>query len=253
MILVLGGTSDSLLICKKLNEKKLLYKVSVTTDYGKHLAQNYTNNVLMGQLDLISMKELIKKQGISLIIDATHPYAIQVSQTAILAADGLQITYMRYERESLLKSIEYDKLEIVETIQEACEVAARVGKHIFLSTGSKHLEIFWKALPGKEIIARVLPTSEVLAACEKIGFHADHLIAMKGPFTTALNEEMYKHHQIDLVITKESGSQGGFLEKIEACRKLDIPVIVIKRAGMDYPCVVYHIEDILKRLENCLS
>ncbi len=247
MILVLGGTSDSLLICDYLNQLNKNYIVSVTTAYGKALALKATPNVIVGALDLESMTRLILKDTIYTIIDATHPYALEVSKTAIEAAQKTNIHYVRYERRSLLEHVNYDKLCIVPSIKDACEAAVPLGNRIFLSTGSKNLEVFKQTLADKTLIARVLPTSEVVKACEEIGFNADHIIAMKGPFSRSMNEAMYKDYQVDLVITKESGQEGGFLEKIEACQSLGIPVVVIQRTTLVYPYVVRHIEDILKR------
>jgi len=250
MILVLGGTSDSLLICEQLNRAKAPYKISVTTEYGKTLSQVYTNNVIVGALDLLKMTELVIKDTIDTIIDATHPYATEVSKTAILVTENLAIQYIRYERKSLLNHLSYKKLHIVESIEEACALANQIGTNIFLSTGSKNLEIFWKNLADKKLVARVLPTSKVLESCEQIGFNADNIVAMKGPFSITVNEALYKAYDTDLVITKESGMEGGFLEKIKACKNRDIDVIVIKRATVAYPCVVHQIEDILKYIKK---
>lgn len=247
MILVLGGTSDSLLICEYLNEQKKAYYISVTTEYGKTLALQYTSNVLLGTLDRDAMTEFLIKKNIDTIIDATHPYALEVSQTAIEVAKNRKIHYVRYERASLLKQVSYDKLYCVQSIQEACERANKLGNRIFLTTGSKNLHKFFTALPNKYLIARVLPTSEVLKTCEEIGLCADQIIAMKGPFTQLVNEAMYQAYHVDVVITKESGQEGGFLEKIEACKRLGIAVVVIKRSIISYPYVVDYIPDILKR------
>ncbi len=80
--------------------------------------------------------------------------------------------------------------------------------------------------------------------CEDVGLNADNIIAMKGPFSEAINEQMYKHYDIDLVITKESGIEGGFLEKVNAAKNLNIPVVVIVREKVNYKTVVNEIENI---------
>ena len=68
---------------------------------------------------------------------------------------------------------------------------------------------------------------------------------MKGPFTQEMNESTYKQYDIDLVITKESGIAGGFLEKVNACKKLNIPVVIIKRKEMNYPNTIGNIEKLI--------
>ena len=62
MILVLGGTSDSIGICNKLNEMNLPYMVSVTTEYGRDIAKKATENVFLGKLTIEDMVSLKRKE-----------------------------------------------------------------------------------------------------------------------------------------------------------------------------------------------
>ena len=246
MILVLGGTSDSIEISQLLNERKIDYIVSVTTSYGKDLAKKYANKIILKKLTIEDMVNYIKENNITKIIDATHPYAIEVSTNAIEASQITDINYIRFERESLIKKINYKNKYIVNDIEEACEIANKIGQNIFIGTGSKNLYLYKEKIKNKNLIPRVLPTSEVLISCEEIGFNADNIIAMKGPFTVEMNKSTFKQYNIDLVITKESGVAGGFLEKIKACESLNIPVIIIKRKEMNYPNTVGKLEDLMK-------
>lgn len=249
MILVLGGTSDSLEICDKLNKNNdLSYTLSVTTNYGEDLAKKYAKNVIIGKLAEEDMINFIEKNNITKIIDATHPYAIEVSKNAIKCAKEKNVDYLRYERKSLIEEITYENKYVVSNIEEACKVAREKGSNIFIGTGSKNLPQIVDYIPDKKLIARVLPTSEVILSCEKLGLNPDNIIAMKGPFSQSINEEFYKHYNVDIVVTKESGVNGGFLEKVNACETLDIPVIIITREKMNYPNVVNDIEELEKLL-----
>ena len=129
-------------------------------------------------------------------------------------------------KENLLDNLNYEKVVEVKSVEEAYQKANELGSNIFLGTGSKTIGEFVKNLKNKNIVARVLPTSDVIKMCEEVGLNADNIIAMKGPFSEAINEQMYKHYDIDLVITKESGIEGGFLEKVNAAKNLNIPVVV---------------------------
>ena len=242
MILVLGGTSDSIEICNLLNKQNLSYFVSVTTVYGEELARRCTDKVLLKKLTIEDMVDFIKENKIDKVIDATHPYAVEVSTNAIKACELSNIKYIRFERESLINQIDYENKYIVETIEEACDVANKIGNNIFIGTGSKNLGIYKELIKNKNLMARVLPTSEVLIICENLGFNADNIIAMKGPFTQEMNESTYKQYNIDLVITKESGAAGGFLEKVNACKTLNIPVVIMKRKEMNYPNTIGTVE-----------
>lgn len=245
MILVLGGTSDSIEICDRLNKyKSLEYILSVTTNYGEDLARKKAKNVINGRLSKEDMIDFIQRNNITKIIDATHPYAIEVSKNAIECVEETKIGYIRYERKSLIDDITYENKYIVSSIKDACEVARKKGNNIFIGTGSKHLPEIVELIPDRNLIVRVLPTSEVILSCEKLGLNADNIIAMRGPFSQSINEEFYKHYDIDIVITKESGIAGGFLEKVDACESLNIPVVIVSREKIDYPYVVNSIDEV---------
>ena len=247
MILVLGGTSDSLEICDRINKyKNLPYILSVTTSYGEDLARKHAKNVITGKLAKEDMINFIEQNNINKIIDATHPYAIEVSKNAIQCATELNIDYIRYERKSLIDSINYENKYIVNSIEDACKIAREKGRNIFIGTGSKNLPQIVDFIPDRNLIVRVLPTSDVILSCENLGLNADNIIAMKGPFNQSINEEFYKHYDIDIVITKESGTAGGFLEKVNACEALKIPVVIIAREKINYPIVVNDIDELEK-------
>lgn len=245
MILVLGGTSDSIEICNLLNKNQIDYVVSVTTSYGEELVKKCTNKIILKKLTLEDMINYINSNNITKVIDSTHPYAVEVSANAIKATEITNIKYLRFERESLIKEIDYTNKYIVDDIDQACEIANKLGSNILIGTGSKNLNLYKEKIKNKNLIPRVLPTSEVLVSCEKLGFNADNIIAMKGPFTEDMNESTYKQYNIDLVITKESGAAGGFLEKVNACKTLNIPVIIIKRKEMNYPNTIGKIQDLI--------
>ena len=103
------------------------------------------------------------------------------------ACHSVNIPYLRYERKAV--PITYAKIHHVNTYEEAAIKASSLGNNIFLTTGSRNLKTFVEspALKKCRLIARVLPTAEVLAECEKLGFVPQNIVAMQGPFSRALN------------------------------------------------------------------
>ncbi|MEJ8555285.1 cobalt-precorrin-6A reductase [Tepidibacter sp. Z1-5] len=247
MILVLGGTSDSLKICDLLNKMGKSYILSVATEYGREISKKYCKYINVARLDKYGMIKFIKQNNIETIVDATHPYALEVSQNAMDASYENNIKYIRYERSSS-NILEHESIIKVNNIKEACNVANKIGENIFLSTGSKNLGEFVKNLKNKNIIARVLPTSEVLKSCEDLGLKAHNIVAMKGPFSYDINKSLYKFYNCDLVITKESGIAGGFEEKLRASIDSNIKTIVILRPTLDYPEKIDDIEALSGRV-----
>lgn len=251
MILVLGGTSDSLKICDRLNEIGISdFVLSVATEFGMELAKPHARAITSGKKDKDDMVEFIKENDIRQIIDATHPYAVDVSRNAMDAAEICDIKYIRFERKSLLENITYQREYVVDTIEEACNmiISNSDWENVFVATGSKNLGTYVKLLKSKKLFARVLPTSDVLKSCEAMGLNADNIMALKGPFSKEINIALLKHCRVDVVITKESGFAGGFLDKVEACKELDIPIIIIKRKTIDYQRVIHSIDEIEESL-----
>ncbi len=247
MILVLGGTSDSLKICDRLYEIGISdFVLSVVTEFGRDLAESHAQDIINGKMDKDGMVDYIIKNEVRQVIDATHPYAVEVSRNAMDACEETDIKYIRFERKSLLDEVKYQGEYIVDTIEEACAMILGNDQweNVFIATGSKNLGTYVKLLKSKSLVARVLPTSEVIRNCEAMGLNADNLLAIKGPFSKDINVAMLKHAEVDVVITKESGFAGGFMDKIAACEELGIPIIIIKRKTIDYQRVVHDISEI---------
>ena len=81
----------------------------------------------------------------------------------------------------------------------------------------------------KNTYVRVIPTIESIEKCKRLGFEESHIIALQGPFSVELNVALIKQYGIRHLITKESGTAGGFGEKIEAAEKCGISTYVIAR------------------------
>lgn len=242
MKLLLGGTSDSTDILSLMNELELPVTTSVVTDYGKHLASKFGQPVIQGRLTAEDMVAFIQKNEVDEIIDATHPFADIVSKEAMRAAELAGVPYLRYERQA---TVDLTGAIVVHSTQEAIEVMKEKGyKTIYLGTGSKTLPLFVNGLPEARIVARVLPTSEVLLACEALGMVADQIDAIKAPFSKECNKELILRSKAEVFVSKESGTVGGIREKIDGCLELGIDCIIISRPPLNYPQSVSSVEEL---------
>lgn len=248
MKLLLGGTSDSTAILQLLKELDIPVTSSVVTDYGKHLASQFGQPVIQGRLTAEDMVAYIKANHVDEIIDATHPFADIVSQEAIRAAEMAGVSYLRFERQATL---DLSGALVVHSTQEAIDLIRDKGyQTVYLGTGSKTLPQFINELPDTRIVARVLPTSEVLLACERLGMVADQIDAIKAPFSKACNKELIARSKADAFVSKESGSVGGIREKIDGCLELGIDCIIISRPLVAYPQMVSTIEELKAYLKQ---
>lgn len=246
MILLLGGTSDSLKIAEELNKDHQDFYLSVVSDYGESLAAAMAKQVIKGRLTTSEMTDFIEQHQITKMIDATHPYAVEVSHNAMAACAQTGRKYYRFERPSLIS----EDMLTVDSVKAACEKALEYPGKIYLTTGSKTLQDFLRYLPKERVIVRVLPTVEVVTSIEKLGLTTDQIEAIKGPFSKALNRELLIHNQAGVMITKESGQAGGFLEKIEACNELAVPCIVLTREQINYPNKFSSIKELIDQVKG---
>lgn len=243
-IFLMAGTEDGRKLAEFLTEKGFEVTASVVSDYGKKLLAQYENiSVNDKKLDASELAEFLKAGKYDALVDASHPYALNASKNAVAACNDINIPYVRFER----ATGKFERLEgfyHVADYEQAAIKAAELGKNIFLTTGSKTLKIFVDKLKGCNITARVLPTAEVLAQCEKLGLTPKQIIAMQGPFTTEMNIEQFKHVQAEVIVTKDGGKIGGADTKIAAAQILNLPVVVIDRPKIFYPNVAASFEEV---------
>jgi len=228
-VLVVGGTSDARALCQQLDAAGVAYTLSVATPTGKQLAGDIKGQVRCGRLEQAQMVNWLKTNGTRWVIDASHPYAEAVSRNILAACVQAGGLLSRYQRPDQLSDLTHPLLYTVRSIAGACEVAKRFGERVLLTTGSKDLAQWRAGLAEKTLLVRVLPVPEVIAQCAALGFGVGEIFALCGPFSAEFNAAFYRHCQADVVITKASGAEGGYQEKVQPCLDAGIPCIVITR------------------------
>ncbi|GFN23775.1 precorrin-6A reductase [Thermanaeromonas sp. C210] len=230
MILVLAGTADASQVIGVLKSEGYRVAASVVTEYGARLArQAGADLVRTGPLGQEELANYLKRHGIVAVIDATHPFAVNITENAREACRALGLPYFRYRRPEV-RLPSYPNLLPASSFEEAAVLAAR-GQVIFLTIGTRHLECFTDApaLKGKRLVVRVLPEEDSLARCRRLGIWPRDIVAIQGPLSYELNRALYRQYQADVVVTKESGSTGGVEEKVRAALDLGLTVVVVRR------------------------
>ena len=251
MILVIAGTQDGRELITLLTEAGYKVMASVFSDYGRDLIQSTNVPIHTGPLDSDGLANLIANQNITMVVDGSHPYAVNVSKNAMEACHRANIPYLRYERPAAPMP-SYEGLHIVHDYQQAIETASLLGKVIFLTTGSRHLPIFKSApcLQKHRLIARILPEPNVLLECLQLGFLPQDIVALQGPFSEQLNMALFSEYQSEVIITKNSGQVGGSDTKISAAIALGLPVAVIDRPIIAYDNIFYTIDSIIQFIKE---
>jgi len=217
-MLIFGGTEDGRELAETLSKNsKWRITLSVATAFGKKMVQTDQLTVIVGRLSVEEMKTLMKDYAV--IIDATHPYAVEVSKNIAAAAGDRPVLRLVRENSDMGTSI------MVDSIEEACQ-HCREG-NILAATGSKQIAEYKGYLD--RVYARVLPTEASVNLCYEAGLPDEQIIKHFGRNSVAENKALIEKYKIKNLITKDGGSRGGFAEKKQAAEEAGIAFIVIRR------------------------
>ncbi len=229
MILLFGGTSDSVDIARLLVDAGRNVLVSTATDEPMAIDEDSRIERRCGRLDTDPIVALIRERGVSLVLDATHPYALNVQANARAAARQAGIHYLRYSRPA--SDVSHDAMRLVDSHEEAATVAFSLGKPVLLTTGANNLTMYVEQSRKTSIplFARVLPREESLQSCRDAGLPDDRVIAAKGPFSVEANIAHIERTGADVLVAKDSGAVGGLPERLQAAETTGCQVVLIRR------------------------
>ena len=222
-VLLFGGTGEGRALAEWMLARGLDATVCVATEYGETLLPDGMK-VHVGRLDTDGMAALMA-DGYTLVIDATHPYAVEVTENIRAASERTGLPYLRLLRQSDGE----DLCHKAENMAVAAEMLERLPGNVLLTTGSKELDHF--ARPGlrERCFPRVLPMADSLERCLALGFPPKNIICMQGPFTKEMNVATLHQFHIDTLVTKDTGGYGGFRAKAEAAKEAGCALLVVER------------------------
>ena len=222
MILLLAGTTESKEIAKSLKEN---FIISVATDYGYKSFKKEFPNTIKANFDEKSLVEFIKERKITKIIDATHPFAFNITKIAQKAAKKTNIAYENRKRE-IKNSHEYEKALFFSSKDDLFDFLRCNCKRILFTIGSRHIHLFKDFF--KNSVFRILPYEESIKHLRELGINPKNIIALEGPFSKRFNIAIIEEFGIDCIISKNSGKEGGLNNKIEAAKDKNIYILILQ-------------------------
>lgn len=219
-VLILGGTGDAAELAAKAS---VIPNIEVITSLAGRTRQpsNPSGMRVGGFGGSTGLVAYLREQRIDLLIDATHPFAAQMSWNAAAAAMEVSIPHLILVRPTWGKVAGDNWIE-VESIRSAANGLPHAAKRVFLTIGRQelapfaHLTDLWFLMRMIDLPApdAVVPPGEVL--CDR------------GPFTPEEERKLLIKHNIDTIISKNSGGDATYA-KIIAARELSIPIVMVQR------------------------
>ncbi|MGQ9870613.1 precorrin-6A reductase [Leptodesmis sp.] len=235
-----------------------------------------------------SLPQFLQQYNIVAVLDASHPFAVEISQLAIATCKHQQIPYLRYERPqwnpeshsssvirhastastshqlpTVSKSADSGQSQVpnpkskipnspllLDSFKSLLSSSYLAGQRVFLTTGYRSLERFKPWQDRAVLFARILPSVTALEAAIAAGFTPDRMIALRPPISADLERALWQQWQISMVVTKASGTAGREDVKRQVAVEPGVQLIVIARPEIAYP---EQTSDLSVALEFCQS
>lgn len=246
---VIGGTGEAVALATALAADQIPCVVTVTTAAARRAyPESAYLTVGVGALAAGAMGEFIEAQGIGAVLDASHPFAVEISAAAIAAAATHNLPYWRYERPTVPQpSAHANLIRYVDNLEAVLNRETLAGQRVLLTLGYRWLHHFapWQA--QSTLFARILPSMVALEAALAAGFTPERLIALRPPITAALEQALWQQWRITRVITKASGTPGGEDTKRAIAQELGLALTILNRPRLNYPTVCHSQPDAIAR------
>lgn len=274
-IWLIGGTQESRSLAERLVEAGLSATITVMTDAARSLySANGCVTIHVGPLTPDSIPHFLQHHAIEAILDASHPFATQISELAIATAQTYHLPYLRFERPLTSshraspdsppsplhlpispiapsqKRLSPHASLTFSSFQSLLNTDTLTGHRVLLTIGYRCLPLFQPWQDKATLFARILPSSEALRAALNAGFTGDRIIALRPPISAELERALWMQWMISTVVTKASGSPGGEHTKRRIADELGLRLITIARPHITYPAQTQDIDEAIAWCQN---
>ncbi|HMJ16626.1 MAG TPA: cobalt-precorrin-6A reductase [Polyangiaceae bacterium] len=238
-VLILGGTTESRLLAEQLATRK---RFAVVVSFAGRTTTPSISAVpyrIGGFGGASGLAEFLERERFAALVDATHPFAAQISTNAVHAARLSGVPLVRLERDDWQRQ-PGDRWQEVDNMSEAARAIGAVPRRVFLSIGRQELGAFAEAPQHDYLIRSIEPSSVNLARAR--------VILQRGPFQLEDELRLLETEAIEVIVSKHSGTAATYA-KIEAARRLALPVILVKRPELPAATVARDIAEVVRWLD----
>jgi precorrin-6A/cobalt-precorrin-6A reductase len=220
-VLILGGTGEALALAQRLAGMPEISVISSLAGRTRDPTLPPGEVRIGGFGGIEGLLAYLKENAISLLINATHPFAAEISGNALAAHKQSGVPLLRLLRPAWRKQPD-DTWIKAPHINGAAAICRWLGRRVLLSVGAQEVAAF-ADLPRAHFFVRMVDPPNA-----PLPLLSSEVIVAKGPFALADERRLMLDKEIDLVVTKNSGGDATF-GKIAAARELAIPVVMIDR------------------------
>jgi precorrin-6A/cobalt-precorrin-6A reductase len=218
-VLLLGGTGEAGQMARALAAAGVdaIYSYAGRTEAP--VAQPLPTRI-GGFGGVTGLVDYLRREKITHVIDATHPFAAQMSTNAVVACRATGVSLLAVERPGW-DMRGYANCQLFADLAAVVAALDRPPCRVFLAIGRQHLDAF-RAQPQHHYLLRLVdpPEGPPLPDCT--------VIVARGPFDVAGDTALLRDHRIDLVVAKNAGGAGA-VAKITAAKVLQIPILMVDR------------------------
>lgn len=221
MILVLGGTVEGRRLAEALTRAGIEHVSSLA---GRTSSSPELGPVRTGGFGgAAGLASYLREHHVSVVIDATHPFAATMSHHAALACEAAGVRLIRCERPGWSTHPDAEGWTWVDDHEAAAAAVLATGSlRPLLSVGRLHTLDYAPPLHRLSVLARVAePPSGALP-------EAWRLLVARGPFQLPDEQRLFAEESIDCLVTKDSGGSAT-AAKLDAARQAGARVVVVRR------------------------
>jgi precorrin-6A/cobalt-precorrin-6A reductase len=244
-VLVLGGTMESRELAGRLAARS---NIDVVLSLAGRTREpiGYPVPLRIGGFGGVrGLIDYINERNIDLMIDATHPFAEQMSRHAALAASETNVPFFALSRPAWRK-LEGDRWTEAGSIAEAVGKLGEKQRRVFVALGRQEVEALADAPHHAYLVRSVDPIDPPLDLPDV------RYICQRGPFQLAAERKLLKGAKIEVVLAKNSGGDASY-PKIAAARELGIEVVLVKRPRRNNVETVENVLDAVARARQRLD
>ncbi|KIC43146.1 cobalt-precorrin-6X reductase [Ruegeria sp. ANG-R] len=239
-LLILGGTTEANALVKSVAEQGIPATYSYAGRVDSPRPQPVPTRV-GGFGGAEGLARYIREHGISHIVDATHPFAAQMSSNAVEACITTATPLAALTRPAWVAQ-QGDDWQHVSDIEGAVDALSGPARRVFLAVGRMHLLDF-AAQPQHHYLLRLVDEPETVPLPNR------DILVSRGPFTVEDDRALMLRHGTQLVVSKNAGGTGA-RAKLDAARALGLPVLMIDRPVMPQRTELTNVAQVLDWLAH---